>query len=73
MMPCRLVNSFQLSPWTKAFLGTLIVSHQVKKFKAIYENRTFVTAFTRARSPVVILSQIKPVQPPIVVLLEDLF
>ena len=73
MTPCRLANSYQMSAWSRALLETLIVPQLIKKFNAFYENRIFVSAFTKARPRVIILIQINPVHPLIVVFIEDLF
>jgi hypothetical protein len=72
MTPCRLANTYQLYEWSRALLETLIFSQLVKKFEAIYENLTFIPAFTRARPPV-ILNQINPANHLVVVFIEVVF
>jgi hypothetical protein len=42
-------SEYSVSPWSRVLLKKLNVSHPVKKFRAFYRTRRFITAFTSVR------------------------
>ena len=50
----------ELTPWSRVLLEKLTGFQLVKKFPTFYGTRRFITAFTSARAPVPILSQLVP-------------
>ena len=57
-------KTYLLTPWSTVLLEKLTGFHLVQKFPTFYGNRRFITAFTSARAPVPILSQLDPVHTP---------
>ena len=53
----------KLTPRRRVILGKLPVHWLLKKFHVFYGTRRFITLFTRAPTLVLILSQLKSVQP----------
>ena len=53
-----------LTAWSTVLIKKPTTFHLVKKFPAFYGNWRFVTAFTSAPPPVLILSQLDPVHTP---------
>ena len=58
------MDSLLFTPRSRVLLEKLTGFHLVKKFPAFYGSRMFITAFTSARAPVPILSQLYPVHTP---------